>query len=636
MFVLTLSCAPAAVAEILVGHLGGGSPRISTFADGANGDVLPLRQFSTLGSDLAIDATRRELFVAGNEIAVYDLDSPGLPLRRISGPETGLSGPSGIALDAERGELFVANFDGDSVSVYRADGETDTDGVEPPLRTLSGPLTDIRLPIGIAVDSVNNELFVTSHDQFFPSNPRILVFRLTDSGNVAPLRTLGGSATLLAGPRHLALDLEHDELIVAQADGDAVNVYSRTAAGNAAPKRRISGPSTGLDFPFGVALGPGGAYLITSNSNDSVKVFARTASGDVAPLRSIAGPNTGLDSPAGIAFLATAAPGAGVCAEHLLVPFYLVDRNHAGGTTTLFAVRNLSEHTVTADVEYFTVDGTSQGSESVDLDPQQARTVNLRDVPGLAKDPDGFARGFVRILGASDPDGGPVLEGDFFQVDVDGNFATGDRLARQTALCREASLRFLDFGAGTRLTIYVADPRGDQPNVDPPSFTVQVYDEAGAPVGAAQPVWTADHALEMAAADFTASPFGALQFDFTDSLGGTVYAEYSAFGRFSVGLSSQCEDQGRCAGTDCCPPGAPKAIAAGIHYPRSQFPDCAAAISDALTTLDSFDYRDACWQAHGGDLPDSVLGAAVVDCRVDPPLSEGNVVVAVEACCPLP
>ena len=320
------------------------------------------------------------------------------------------------------------------------------------------------------------------------------------------------------------------------------------------------------------------------------------------------------------------------CADTLLLPFFLVDRNSPGGTQTLYAVRNLTGGTVDADVEYFTVGGASQTTDSFTLDADETRTVSLRNVPGLAADGNGFARGFVKIVTTGNADRTPVLAGDFFQVDVDGNFATGDELVRQAEVCTEASIRFLDFGAGTRLTVWITHPRGGGGN--PASFTVQAFAEDGTPAGSPIPVKTNLHALELQASDFTGLQFGTLKFDFTNSLGGTVYAEYSADGKFSVGLNSECGDPRSCESGDCCPPGAPKALAEGLHYPKNDFPDCAAAIDDAVRALDSFHYRNACQATHGGALPDAVLGARVVDCQVDPPLSPDSVVVAVEVCCP--
>ena len=239
------------------------------------------------------------------------------------------------------------------------------------------------------------------------------------------------------------------------------------------------------------------------------------------------------------AFLAT----PGVFAENLLVPFFIVDKVNAFGTTTLFAVRNLTGDPVLADVEYFTAGGTSQGTESLSLGPFETYTRNLRDVPGLATG-GGFATGFVEITTSGNPDMTPVLAGDYFQVDVDDDFATGDKLVRQIELCNDASIRFIEFplpGSGTRLTIWISNPRG-LGSGDPPSFTVQPYDEDGNPVGGPWTVHTIVHALELDASTFSALTAGTLKFDFTNGGGGTVYAESSAEGRFSVGVRSQCDE----------------------------------------------------------------------------------------------
>ncbi|HEX6199969.1 MAG TPA: DUF642 domain-containing protein, partial [Thermoanaerobaculia bacterium] len=313
-----------------------------------------------------------------------------------------------------------------------------------------------------------------------------------------------------------------------------------------------------------------------------------------------------------------------LCNEELILPLYLVTQDDPNGTTTLFAIRNLTGAAVTVDVEYVAVDGTVQLLETLTLEPFQTVTVNLRDVAGLAGDPDGFARGFVRFLAAGGPDGLPVLAGDFFQVAVGSNFATGAELLRRSQVCRQVSVRFLDFGFGdgTRLGVYVAHPRGADEDADPPSFTVQAFDEAGNPEAAPQPFWTDEHALELAASDFTEESFGTLVFDFTNALGGAVYAEYSAEGRFSVGAASQCQDGPSC-GADCCPPGALKATTPELFYPaESGILDCEAAVSHSLRDLDSVTYRNECQEAHGGALPDRVLGARIVSCRFDEDLQE--------------
>lgn len=219
------------------------------------------------------------------------------------------------------------------------------------------------------------------------------------------------------------------------------------------------------------------------------------------------------------------------------VPFYLVDTTRPGGTTTLYAVRNVTDRFIQLEVEYFRADGSLIRREAAELGPRQTLTVNLRDVPGLPVDPDGFARGFVRITVVQAP-AIDNLTGDFFQVDVDGNFATGDRLITVADLCEVSEVRTLDFGSGTRLRIFVNEPQGADPETDLPSFTVTAVDEGGN-ASPPQEIFTDQVVVERDAVDFTGEAFGTLVFRFTAG-GGYVYAEYSAGGRFSVGLNSAC------------------------------------------------------------------------------------------------
>lgn len=50
--------------------------------------------------------------------------------------------------------------------------------------------------------------------------------------------------------------------------------------------------------------------------------------------------------------------------------------------------------------------------------------------------------------------------------------------------------------------------------------------------------------MTLTAADLTQENFGSIEFDFTASEGGAVFAEYSAFGRFSLETSGQCIGSG--------------------------------------------------------------------------------------------
>jgi hypothetical protein len=234
---------------------------------------------------------------------------------------------------------------------------------------------------------------------------------------------------------------------------------------------------------------------------------------------------------------ARALPKLDAPADLYAVPFFLVDTEAPGGTTTLYAVRNITGASVDLEVEYFTQGGALQRTDPVTLEAGVTLTVNVRDVTGLAVDPDGFARGWIRIAVVRAP-AVDNLTGDFFQVDVDGNFATGDRLIGVSDLCTRQEIRALDFGAGTALRVFVNEPQGGDPESDPPSFTVTALDETGAAF-APREIFTDQVVLEMDASDLTDQAFGTLILEFTAG-GGSVYAEYSAGGRFSVGLNAAC------------------------------------------------------------------------------------------------
>jgi len=257
-------------------------------------------------TSLAEAAAQEELYVSneiGDAITVYVRDANGdvKPLRTISGDKTGLSAPGALAVDTIHNEIVVVNEGGSSdvggsVTVYR---RTD-DGNVAPLRTISGDKTGLVGPEGLALDTVHNEIVVAN-------NESITVYRRTDDGNVAPLRTISGDKTGLDDADGVAVDTLHDELVVTNAGGGAagsgsVAVYRRVDAGNVAPLRTISGAATGLADPERVAIDTvHDEFVVANESGNSITVHRRTASGDDAPLRTISGAATGLDFPEGVA-----------------------------------------------------------------------------------------------------------------------------------------------------------------------------------------------------------------------------------------------------------------------------------------------------------------------------------------------
>jgi hypothetical protein len=135
-------------------------------------------------------------------------DTP--PLQMIQGPKTLLNWPAALAVDPERGEIFVANDTTSQILVFKADANGDV----APIRILAGPRTLIKNPTGVAVDSKNQELWVTNL-----SNHNATVYKLSASGDTPPLRVIRGAPENVQTPTfinsRLAFDTKRDELLVA-------------------------------------------------------------------------------------------------------------------------------------------------------------------------------------------------------------------------------------------------------------------------------------------------------------------------------------------------------------------------------------------------------------------------------------
>lgn len=187
-------------------------------------------------------------------------------------------------------EIYVAEALYSRVNVF---ARTATGDVTP-LRSIQGPATLLYQPAGIAVDEVHGELFVVDSGR-----GRISVFPLGADGDTAPLRTLEGPATGFVNPLGVVVDAAHGEIFVADYDMVAgVKVFSRTAAGDTAPLRTL----TSVNRCTYLALDPlHDELLVAATWHGVVKVFDRAASGAAAPLRELWGGVTGINEPRGIA-----------------------------------------------------------------------------------------------------------------------------------------------------------------------------------------------------------------------------------------------------------------------------------------------------------------------------------------------
>ena len=184
-------------------------------------------------------------------VAVYHKNASGEdePIRVLEGDSTKLEDAHGIAIDTQNGWMFVSNhgssssprikggwFNPPSISVYPIKASGDT----PPLRIIAGPRTQLNWPGHIFVDAENGELFVAND-----SDHSILVFRETDQGDVAPMRVIKGARTGLSNPTGLFVDSKNNELFVSNMGNHSATVYPRDANGDVAPLRTIRSAPVG-------------------------------------------------------------------------------------------------------------------------------------------------------------------------------------------------------------------------------------------------------------------------------------------------------------------------------------------------------------------------------------------------------
>ena len=143
-------------------------------------------------------------------ITVYAKNARGdtAPLRVIQGPKTQLNWPAGLAVDSERGDLYVANDGGGSVLVF----STSASGDAAPIRVLKGPRTQLSYPSSVFVDLVNDELWVANF-----GNHTASVYNRTANGDTPPIRMIrsapvGTPAPALANAR-IAYDTKREQIL---------------------------------------------------------------------------------------------------------------------------------------------------------------------------------------------------------------------------------------------------------------------------------------------------------------------------------------------------------------------------------------------------------------------------------------
>ena len=336
---------PTGIALDPAGHLWvDNAAGISEYAAGANGNVAPIAAISgpqvSSSSVIAFDAAGH-LFVnetrpgppSSFEYTVEEFAAGATgnaaPIATLHGPDTGLSGPSGLAfLPGAAEQLLVSNiFGAGSVTQYGlpADGDVKPSAtpvasgavsyptgllvVSPPTltspsqlhglagaafsQTLTGDgghgpyswaITSGSLPAGLKLNATTGAITGT------PSTAGTTSFtvRLTDQ-SLPTAQTATATISIAIDPAIVPA------VYIANGGNGTVTSYAIGGSGNLAPLTTFGRTGFGLNAPAGLTIAPSGRVYVANSGNDSVTSYAP---GAAAPLvTNLTGSATGLHGP---------------------------------------------------------------------------------------------------------------------------------------------------------------------------------------------------------------------------------------------------------------------------------------------------------------------------------------------------
>ncbi|MGA7618510.1 NHL repeat-containing protein [Candidatus Binatus sp.] len=290
------------------------SEAVTAYPPASTGDISPMTPVPTglsSPSSVAIDAGGN-IYAANtcnNTVTIYAKGSKGdaSPTAIIGGPNTGLNSPYGVALDSNR-NIYVTGQSSSSVTVYQPLGSSTGLLDEAPIATISGGITGLVSPVGIALDS-SGKIYVADNGAasvfVYPALSGTCTSSSPCTLNEAPIATISGNLTELDTPYGVALDSTSSNIYVADNGAESVFVYtalgSSTGTLNEAPTTTISGNLTGLLSPQGIAADSSHNIYVADIGADSVFVYSSGTSGNQAPIATISGSNTSLLGPYGVA-----------------------------------------------------------------------------------------------------------------------------------------------------------------------------------------------------------------------------------------------------------------------------------------------------------------------------------------------
>lgn len=237
---------------------------------------------------VAFDGANRMYVISAVGISVFPKDWPGgdlAPARQAGNSDAGLSEPTDIAFDSLDRMYVVSGAEtrggAGSVTVF-ADNWGDVGGA--PLAALSGPNTGLDYPVGIAFDKLG--FMYVANRQTVTAYPLGWL-----GGDMAPIATLRGTATRLSRPMAIAFD-DQDYMVVANRSGfptGSIELFPPDwARGNTGrptseaqmiatsgipPTASVTGLRTQLNAPVALMLSGDGRIIVGNQRTKALSVY---------------------------------------------------------------------------------------------------------------------------------------------------------------------------------------------------------------------------------------------------------------------------------------------------------------------------------------------------------------------------
>jgi len=307
--------------DIIVANPGNNSATSYQFT--TTGNATPLATLTSsanqLNGDYGIwfDGDTGDFFISNsgsNSVNRYNISclngggpGSGCPDSILSGSQTGLNAPYGAT---ENYGLFLPQGDEPAYTIDTATPAIvaqleNQGGNATPLYTIKGTNTLLADGQGLAIDGTASSpnygaIYADSvkakqvmmwlpSSQFPTPAPNATI-------NVAPKKTIGGSATGITDPLGLYVD-QSGYLYVVNQSPDKVLVFSPSASGNVAPVNTIS---ASLSKPYGVSVYTDLTVWVTNDGDNSVRSYSNGHGPSSALKSTIMGTNTGLNKPANL------------------------------------------------------------------------------------------------------------------------------------------------------------------------------------------------------------------------------------------------------------------------------------------------------------------------------------------------